>query len=234
MPGPVLVSGEKRGLPEPIFMDVSSDLINWTRRPAHVFYRRRPVEPDSAIQIISDFGGVSGRYLRIHTKGFYCSAIIVKTPEGKWVPTEGWHGNNVLTSRAPVHYGVIDLTDKLKTIANSQSPTKVADATLAVVCRFNADFWAFRELALAWLTVGDDVLPLLESSPMLPSHRWEWDNCLRVNAFTFRYDLPDGEVRKLLTKGKVQAHVVVFRAEEEPNTECVPTVEAMVVPYLVR
>lgn len=226
MPGPVLASGEKRGLPEPIFMDVSTDLLNWTRRPAHVFYRRRPVEPDSAIQIIADFGGTAGRYVRIHTRGFYCSAIVVRTPDNKVIPSHGWHGNNVLTSRAPAHYGTMDLTAGLKNIS--------AESTLAVVCKFNAEFWAFRELVLAWLTCGDEVIPLLESSPMLPSHRWEWDNCLRINAFTFRYDLPVGAVEKLLKNGKVHAHVAVFGAEEEPGTESRPTIEAMIVPYLVR
>ena len=57
---------------------------------------------------------------------------------------------------------------------------------------------------------------------------------MRANSMTFRLDLPVGKARELLKEGDVHAHVAVFASEEKPEAIPQPTVEALVVPYMVQ
>lgn len=235
MPGPVLESGDKRGLTGSITLELSNDLVNWESRPGHVFYRRRPVEPDSVIQILGDFGGAKGRYLRIHARGFHTNGIVVHASDGTPLLSTHWHGNNMLTVREPAHHAALDLLVGLKQVAKEQEAGRLGDATLAVLCNLGLKQGASSnaELALAWLEQGGVVTPLLEASPMLPAHRWEWDCCLPVNSIVFRLDLPKGLAAEMIKKGQVRLHVVTFESEQRGPAVTMPSVDVCVVPYRV-
>jgi hypothetical protein len=221
-PGPVQRDeATGHGFADPVVIETSADLVTWQRTDATVYWRRTAVGASYPHSFIAEFAGSAPvRYLRILARGFWVQDITVCTPAGEPLPRERWRGNNTLTARAPLAVLTGSVT----------APAGAEGQTLAVICDLGAAVTVRpdTEVALAWVTHGDQIMPLVEASPILPSHRWEHYAMAPGNHVVFR--LP-------LTAALVGAPLIVTVAlfapefvQEGWTTDYTPEVRVLCVP----
>jgi hypothetical protein len=202
-------------------VEISADLVTWQRTDATVYRRRTAVGASYPHSLIADVtGSAPVRYLRILARGFWVQDITMRTPAGEPVPRDRWRGNNTLTARAPLAV----LT------GNVTMPAGVEGQTLAVICDLGAAVTVRpdTEVALAWVTHGDQLIPLVEASPILPSHRWEHYGMAPGNHVVFRLPLTAALVGEALV-----VTVALFAPEfvqENWTTNYTPEVRVACVP----
>lgn len=221
-PGPVRrdAAGE-RGFTLPVHVQASADLLHWQTTEAHVYHMRTP-SGDSYLQaFIAEFPpGTLARYLRILNRGFWAQDITIRAPSGEPLPRDAWRGNNTLTERSPlaVYSGAVTL------------PHDTSARTLATICRLGEQVTVDpnTEVALAWVRHGERVIPLVEASPLLPSHRWEHYAQVPGNNVVFRLPLTAD-----LASQTLQISVALFTPEHVREgwiTTYAPDVRVLCVP----